>query len=207
MKLLFFARHYSYLRLFESAISDLASRGHQIHLSADREESMGGRRLAERLADTYPGVTLGATPGRAADAWSEFSRRLRLGIDYLRYLEPRYADTPHLKARARNRAPRSVVAVAERLPDAGARASFARLLRQLERGIPPSQELAGTRSRNLSDDPARLLHEDLPDPVNGSLRALGGAQQRPTVRQCHPVQRPAQSAPTFRPPSLAAGEP
>src|SRR4051794_2063854 len=90
MKLLFFARHYSYLRLFESAISDLASRGHQIHLSADREESMGGRRLAERLAETYPGVTLGATPGRAPDAWSEFSRRLRLGIDYLRYLEPRY---------------------------------------------------------------------------------------------------------------------
>jgi hypothetical protein len=83
MKLLFFARHYSYLRLFESAISDLASRGHQIHLSADREESMGGRRLAERLAETCPGVTLGATPGRAADAWSEFSRRLRLGIDYL----------------------------------------------------------------------------------------------------------------------------
>src|SRR5881394_3225665 len=141
MKLLFFARHYSYLRLFEAAIAELASRGHQIHLSADREESMGGRKLAERLAATYPAVTLGTTPGRAADAWSEFSRRLRLGIDYLRYLEPRYADTPHLKARARNRAPRSVVAVAERLPDAGARASFARLLRQLERGIPPSQEL------------------------------------------------------------------
>ncbi len=151
MKLLFFARHYSYLRLFESAISDLASRGHQIHLSADREESMGGRRLAERLADTYPGVTLGATPGRAADAWSEFSRRLRLGIDYLRYLEPRYADTPHLKARARNRAPRSVVAVAERLRDAGARASFARLLRQLERGIPPSQELEQFIRRQAPD--------------------------------------------------------
>src|ERR1043166_2886745 len=66
MKLLFFARHYSYLRLFESAISDLASRGHQIHLSADREESMGGRRLAERLPAPHPGGEPGGAPRRAA---------------------------------------------------------------------------------------------------------------------------------------------
>ena len=48
MKILFFARHYSYLRLFESTIAELAERGHQIHLAADREETMGGRRMAER---------------------------------------------------------------------------------------------------------------------------------------------------------------
>ncbi len=140
MRILFFARHYSYLRLFESGIAELARRGHQIHLSADREESMGGRGMVERLAKEDPNITLGTTPGRAAGAWTEFARRLRLGIDYLRYLDPRYADTPHLRARARDRAPRSVVAVAERL-SADAREAFARLLRTLERGIPPSAHL------------------------------------------------------------------
>ena len=140
MKILFFARHYSYLRLFESAIGELGRRGHQLHLSADREETMGGRRMVERLAEQYPNITLGTTPGRAPGAWSEFARRLRLGIDYLRYLDPRYADTPHLRTRARDRAPRSVVVIAERLRPGG-RDAFARLLRTLERGIPASPDL------------------------------------------------------------------
>jgi hypothetical protein len=140
MKILFFARHYSYLRLFESGIAELARRGHQLHLSADREESMGGRRMVARLAEQNPNITLGTTPGRAPGAWAEFARRLRLGIDYLRYLDPRYAETPHLRTRARDRAPRSVVAIAERLGPSG-RDTFARVLRTLERGIPPSREL------------------------------------------------------------------
>jgi hypothetical protein len=140
MKILFFARHYSYLRLFEASITELARRGHHLHLSADREEAMGGRRMVERLAAQYPTITLGTTPGRAPGAWSEFARRLRLGIDYLRYLDPRYAATPHLTRRARERAPRSVVALAERVGARG-RALLAYLLRTLERGIPVSADL------------------------------------------------------------------
>jgi hypothetical protein len=126
--------------LFESSIAELARRGHELTLCADREESMGGRRMVERLAERYPTVTLATTPGRAPGAWGEFARRLRLGIDYLRYLDPRYADTPHIRARARDRAPRSVVALAERLGPAG-RQTFARMLRTLERGVPARAEL------------------------------------------------------------------
>jgi hypothetical protein len=140
VKILFFARHYSYLRLFESSIAELARRGHELTLCADREEAMGGRRMVERLAEQYPNITLGTTPGRAPGAWGEFARRLRLGIDYLRYLDPRYTETPHIRARARDRAPRSVVAIAEHLGP-GARQTFARLLRTLERGIPASTDL------------------------------------------------------------------
>jgi predicted glycosyltransferase len=140
MKILFFARHYSYVRLFEAAITELARRGHGVHLSADREEAMGGRRMVERLAEQYPNITLGTTPRRAPDAWSEFARRLRLGIDYLRYLDSRYAVTPHLTRRARDRAPRSIVALAERTGATGS-AMLGRLLRLLERGIPINREL------------------------------------------------------------------
>jgi len=140
MKVLFFARHYSYLRLFEAAITEIARRGHRLHLSADREEAMGGRRMVERLAEQYPTITLGTTPGRAPGAWSEFARRLRLGIDYLRYLHPRYASTPHLTRRARDRAPRSIVAMAERTGVSGS-AALGRLLRLLERGIPINPDI------------------------------------------------------------------
>jgi hypothetical protein len=99
MKILFLARHFSYLRLFESAITELAERGHTLHLSADREESLGGAGLVERLAARYPNVTVGWTPGRQAGAWAELGRKLRLGIDYLRFLDPRYDAAPRLRGR------------------------------------------------------------------------------------------------------------
>ena len=50
MTILFLTRHFSYLRNFESAIRELARRGHKIHLSADREETMGGRGMVMRIA-------------------------------------------------------------------------------------------------------------------------------------------------------------
>ena len=143
MKILFLARHYSYLRLFESAIAGLAARGHEVHLAAHRGETMGGRQMVEALAARYPGVTLGTAPGRAAGPWSELARRLRLGLDYLRYLDPRYDGTPHLMTRSRERAPRLVIWLS-RLPgvrtEDGRRLLF-RILRALEHAMPQSREI------------------------------------------------------------------
>ncbi len=139
MRILFFARHYGYLRLFEAPIEALAERGHDVRLVADREEAMGGRGLAERLATRFPHVTLDVTPGRAPGLWGEFARRLRLGIDYLRYLDPRYASTPHLTTRARERAPRVLVVVAERVPKL--RGALGSVLRAFERGLPRAGDL------------------------------------------------------------------
>ena len=109
MKLLFFARHWSYLRNFESAVEELAARGHVVHLAVDREESMGGRQMVERLVARYPDrLSMGNAPSRGVDGWSELARKIRLGLDYLRFLEPAYANTPHLGDRARERAPSGV---------------------------------------------------------------------------------------------------
>jgi hypothetical protein len=89
MKVLFIARHYSYLRLFESAVVELAARGHDLVLAADREEALGGRQMVERIAAAHPNVRLTEAPGRHAGAWSELARRIRLGLDYLRFLDSR----------------------------------------------------------------------------------------------------------------------
>ncbi len=144
MKLLFFARHWSYLRNFESAIEALAARGHRLHMAVDVEEALGGRQMVERLVARYPDqLSMGNAPGRALGAWSELARRLRHALDYLRFLEPRYASTPHLGDRARDRAPRALLALLGLRvfrTDRG-RARLARLLRALERGLPRSRDL------------------------------------------------------------------
>ena len=136
MKILFIARHYSYLRLFESAIVELAARGHAITLAADREEALGGRQMVERIATAHPNVSLADAPGRHAGAWSELARRVRLGLDYLRFLDPRYTNTPHLRRRARERAPQSIVRLAESM---GA-APVGAVLRWAEGGLPGASQ-------------------------------------------------------------------
>jgi len=80
VKLLFIARHFTYFRNYESVIDLLASRGHRIHLAAEREEELGGRDMVERLASRRQGITFGWIPDRE-DRWSALSTKLRLTID------------------------------------------------------------------------------------------------------------------------------
>jgi hypothetical protein len=143
MKVLFLPRHFSYLRLFESVIVELADRGHAIHLSADREESLGGARMVERLASQYPNVTIGWTPGRESGAWFDLAKKLRLGIDYLRYLDSRYANAPRLRGRAAERTPTAIKALANLplLRGRRGRAALSSLLRQFEAAVPRSPVL------------------------------------------------------------------
>ncbi|MBI4886449.1 MAG: hypothetical protein HY824_05115 [Acidobacteria bacterium] len=140
MKILFLARHFAYLRNFESVIVECASRGHDVHLAVEREETLGGRGMVERIAARFPNVTIGRYPlrhRRREDG--ELLRNLRLGTDYLRFLDARYDRTPHLRTRATERAPETIVTLS-RLPlirRKPVRAAFAAVLRWLERGAPP----------------------------------------------------------------------
>ena len=104
VKILFIARHFAYFRNYESVIETLAARGHAVHLAAERGEELGGRDMVERLAAAHPGISIGWVPQRD-DRWALFATKLRLTIDYLRYLEPAYDTTPKLRARARERVP------------------------------------------------------------------------------------------------------
>ena len=113
MKLLFVARHFTYFRNFDSALRELAARGHAIHLAVEREERLGGRAAVETLARGCPGLTCGMVPPRRVDTWSGVTRRIRLGLDYLRYLDPFYDAAPLHRARARDRTPRLLGALAD----------------------------------------------------------------------------------------------
>src|ERR1043166_1400557 len=154
MKLLFLARHWSYLRNFESAVAERAARGHHVHMAVDVEEALGGRQMIERLVARYPDrLSMSNAPDRAVGAWSELARRIRHSLDYLRFLEPRYQATPHLGARARERAP-GLLLRALALPyfqtDRG-RARLASILRALERALPRSRDLEAFVSAHEPD--------------------------------------------------------
>ena len=111
MKVLFSGLHFAYFRNFESAIRELAARGHSVHLSADEVEApinMGGQHLVECLAAQCPTISWDLAPSLEQETWFDAARRLRLGLDYVRVLEPAYASASKLRMRARARAPRVV---------------------------------------------------------------------------------------------------
>ena len=154
MTYLFFARHFTYLRNFESVLCALAERGHQVHVAVERQEVFGGREMIDRLTERFPGITAGAAPERS-DGWYRLATKLRLTLDYLRYLEPAYETTPRLRTRAESRVPRLLLG-ALWLPvfsGAGGRKRLGRLLLGWERAI--------------SHDPAvvRYIREAEPDAV------------------------------------------
>jgi hypothetical protein len=143
MKLLFVARHFTYFRNFDSVIRLLASRGHTIHLAVERDDTLGATALVEALASEFPGVTYGEAPRREADDWARLAARVRLGSDYLRYLEPEYASTPRLRSRAAERAPAFAVRFGESVLSRSGpvRSALRWTLRSAEAALPGSERI------------------------------------------------------------------
>ena len=140
MRILFAALHYGYFRNLESVVDELARRGHDVHLTAERQDSaLGGRDIVERLAARHATVTFGMMPRRER-AYFFLASKIRLSLDYLRYLRPEYAHTPALRRRARLRTPRGLLKVlrAPGMRAAGGRRLIARLLDRVDRALPPS---------------------------------------------------------------------
>ncbi|MBM3817911.1 MAG: hypothetical protein FJW14_02665 [Acidimicrobiia bacterium] len=108
MKVLFSALHFGYFRNFESVIHALVERGHHVHLAADEPDIAGGQGLVERLAATHRSVTFGWTPGIEREPWCAAAQKLRYALDYVRFLDARYADAPKLRLRSIERTPRIV---------------------------------------------------------------------------------------------------
>jgi hypothetical protein len=139
VRILFFGRHFTYFRNFESVVRGLAERGHQIHLAADRDEYVGGQRLVETLASTYPGlITFGEAPPRAADDDAWVASHLRLGLDYLRYQHRIFDQALTLRERSRDRTPAVFVTLGRLARRIGepARRLLVALVRKLERYVP-----------------------------------------------------------------------
>ncbi len=154
MKILFSVSHFGFLRNFEPALRLLAQRGHTIHLLADRQDRLGGTRTIDNLTAAVPGAfTWSYAPSRKGDPFHLLALKLRLCLDYWRYLEPRYDRSPSLRARAARQAPPIAVRVANWpfLRTRAGRALLRAVARRCERALP------------YGEVPARVLDEQRPD--------------------------------------------
>ncbi len=145
MKILFISRHSGYLRNFDGVITALASRGHHVRLALEKQDHPSGSpELMAALLAASPNVSVTTAPVRARGEQAERVRRLRLAIDYLRFREPAYEKTPHLRARAEARAPEAVVRWLEHPlgKRRQGRRALGACLRWLEQAVPVSQPIA-----------------------------------------------------------------
>jgi hypothetical protein len=136
-------RHLGSLRLYESAIREMAARGHHVHLSLGRADASGWTAPLESLAAEYPSITWSWLSPAASAFWSEVATTVRLWADYLRYFEPEYASTPKLKARVAERMPPRLLRFTHH-PVVQRPANRRRLrsaLRAIERSLPAAAEI------------------------------------------------------------------
>jgi hypothetical protein len=101
LRIEWFMLHSGYIRYFGPAIRLLADRGHSVHLAFTRiEKDPGDAKLANELAASHPNITVGDAPlRRRNDGWRPLAGLVRGLTDLGRYVHPRYADAPALRAR------------------------------------------------------------------------------------------------------------
>ena len=157
MRILFAATHLGFLRNFESTLALLAERGHQVHIVTDRRQvadAIDGAPIIERLTARYPrAFTIEVLQFSKRHAWYGFATAVREGRNYWRYLDPAFDQSPKLRARGRQNAPRAVVWLSE-MPllrsRVGARALI-RVFRSVERLIPSRREVEALFDRVRPD--------------------------------------------------------
>jgi hypothetical protein len=96
LRVLFFAYRRGVASNYASLVSELAERGHEVHLAFELKRGALPRRPLP------PGVTSGFAPERARfDGWRSIAWLVRAIGDLARYADPRYEHAPVLRARAR----------------------------------------------------------------------------------------------------------
>lgn len=156
MRIVFFMAHAGYSRNFESTIRELAQRGHHVWVLLDRvKKNLDGAQgaLLAGLAEEFEHVHVGQAPHRGLRKYREASARLRLAIDFSRYLDPAFAEADSLRERAESRAPAAARAVL-RLPGMQRPArlrAFQRALIDLDRATPSAPEVVRTLDKLRPD--------------------------------------------------------
>jgi len=141
MRVLFFMRSVNYGRHFQSVLRTMLENGHELHIALDRHRKgiKSDDGVLRELKAEFPGqLTWALAERRRSPDWESFVGSMRLGIDYLRYRGPWFEDADLLRERARHRAPKGIVRLAE-MPVVGGshgRRALERVLRHLEAAVP-----------------------------------------------------------------------
>ena len=109
MRLLVVTRHFAALRNYESVIRGLVARGHEVELAALQVDALGGSEMAARWKTELPSLRVSWAPGRPVSDTETVTQKVRLALDWVRYLAPAYRAAPRLVERACERTPRAML--------------------------------------------------------------------------------------------------
>lgn len=101
MRFLFAMRHPGYLRIYESALVEIAARGHDVIVDFGQKRKRNIASPLERIAAENPHLVLreDGLLSRGKDDWLPVADALRLAIDVSRYADPRYDQAELLRER------------------------------------------------------------------------------------------------------------
>ena len=122
MKILFSTTSPALLRNFESVVSELTRRGHEVHIArhlpGSSPKEVG---VVERLVEAHPGVTAGEVPA-PDELMHPFALAVRGMRDYVHFLDPSFNASYRLRAERRvpDAAPRYLAPLARLGPLRGA---------------------------------------------------------------------------------------
>jgi hypothetical protein len=169
-----------YLRHYGSMIRLLSERGHQVLIAYDSPDKR--RDPSAAVVESSPGVELVASVPAAKRRFERGIGSLRLSIDYVRYLDRRFAGSPYLRRRLEKYLRSPFLKPLARLPYGVpfARASLRGLL-AVERRVPSD----GRVERAIAaHDPDVVFVSPLLGRSNGNRR------QTDTVKAAHALQIP-----------------
>jgi len=142
MKILFLMDSPEYLRFYDSAIQELAGRGHEVAIAVNNQRDKkpvgieGLRNHAERVH------VLGVVPA-SVGVWSSVGYKLRGTMDFVRFLHPTFRDAPALRARIKRKVLPRAYYWLDAIPhlSAGAVRGVERMLMTAERAIPVQRSI------------------------------------------------------------------
>ena len=169
LKILFTLASPEYLRYYDSTMRLLADRGHAVSVAVNSRRERKHARLD--LIDDPRIAVAGVVPARR-DVWMPFARAVRGTMDFVRYLDPRFADAPALRNRMYRKVLPALLRPLDRirsLPTATVSRILGRL-QAIERAVPVSRRVR------------RFLRTQAPDVVIVSPLVDAASAQVDTVR-------------------------
>ena len=174
MKILFVMASPEYLRFYDGTIQLLAARGHRVALAVNARRDKKPVQL-DGLADQDGRIAaIGLVPERRG-MWGSIAYGLRGLMDFSRYLHPRFAAAPALRARMKRKVlPRAFQAL-DAIHTLGATGTRLLLtaLAALERSIPGSREVEAFLRAH---DPDVVLVSPLVDAGSDQVDLVKAAQ-------------------------------
>jgi len=131
-----------FLRYFDSTMEALVQRGHHVSVAVNWLRERKKARLDELIDE--PRIEVAGVIPKRGDLWTPLARAVRGTMDFVRYLDPRFAEAPALRARMVRK---SLPALLEPLNRVRSLSSpsvnrLQRTLQRVERAIPVGRPLS-----------------------------------------------------------------